>query len=81
MYFFINIIVIHDMEDSCSYVEAKTFPEFRLVFEHESRIFFETEIKDMSLRAMKFFPIIPHTCKKSGIEGNILKFLIALTSE
>lgn len=64
MYFSINIIVSHDIEDSCACVEAKTFREFRLVFEHESRVFFETEIKDMSLKAMKFFLIIPHTCKK-----------------
>lgn len=81
MYFSINMIVSHDMEDSCAYIEAKTFLEFRLVFEHDSRVFFETEIKDMSLKAMKFFLIIPHTCKKSVIKRNIMKFLITLTLE
>lgn len=56
------------MEDSCAHLEVKTVLEFRLVFEHVSRVLFETEIKDMSLKAMKFFLIIPHTCKKSVIK-------------
>lgn len=79
--YFSDMIVSHDMEYGCAQIDTKTFLEFRLVFEYESRVYFETEIKDMSLKAMKLFLIIPHTCKKSIIKGNIMKFLITLTSE
>lgn len=79
MYFSISIIFSHDMKDSCAHAEAKMFLEFGLVFGHESGVFFETEIKDMSLKVMKFFLIIPHTCNKSVIKGNIMKILITLT--
>lgn len=81
LYFSINVVVSHDMEDSCAHLEAKTFLEFRLVFEHVNRVLYETEIKRYVTQNDEVFLIIPHTCKKSVIKRNIMKFLITLTSE